>query len=174
MKLSTKLILEILKVLTWIAFIGLCIKTGAILVSSIVSLFNPQASGDLYMGLDLSEFYSAGIWHYFSILSLIISVEALKAYMFYLVIKLFSALDLEQPFSLSVGSLLIKISRAALMIWIVATIGNSYIRGYAARGLNFEYDWGGDAFLFLAGIIFVIAHIFKRGLELQNENELTV
>jgi|SRR5690606_1144114 len=174
MNISTKLILDILKVLTWVIFIGLCIMTGAMIISTVVSMINPVASKDIYLGLDLSEFYAEGLWDYLKMASLIIAVQALKAYMFYLVIKLFSALDLGQPFTPSVGTLLIRISRSALEIGIVAIIGNIYANSYLNAGIRLEHDWEGGPFLFLAGIIFVIAHIFKRGLELQHDNELTV
>ncbi|RZL12759.1 MAG: DUF2975 domain-containing protein, partial [Pedobacter sp.] len=33
---------------------------------------------------------------------------------------------------------------------------------------------GGDIWLFMAITLFVIAHIFKRGVEIQEENDLTV
>jgi len=33
---------------------------------------------------------------------------------------------------------------------------------------------GADVWLFMGGILFFIAQIFKRGIEIQTENELTV
>ena len=33
---------------------------------------------------------------------------------------------------------------------------------------------GADVWLFMAVILFIIAQIFKRGIEIQTENELTV
>jgi hypothetical protein len=36
------------------------------------------------------------------------------------------------------------------------------------------YLGGGAEFLLLGGIIFMIAEVFKRGIEIQTENELTV
>ncbi len=40
--------------------------------------------------------------------------------------------------------------------------------------IKFELDCGSSEFLFMAGIIFIIALIFKRGVEIQSENELTI
>ena len=76
MNISTKLILDILKVLTWVIFIGLCIMTGAMIISTVVSMINPVASKDIYLGLDLSEFYAEGLWDYLKMASLIIAVQA--------------------------------------------------------------------------------------------------
>jgi hypothetical protein len=42
---------------------------------------------------------------------------------------------------------------------------------------DFHISWIGEnagEFLFMAGLVFIISPIFKRGVELQSENELTV
>jgi hypothetical protein len=33
---------------------------------------------------------------------------------------------------------------------------------------------GADVWLFMAVVLFIIAQIFKRGIEIQSENELTI
>ena len=65
MQLTSKQILGALQVLTWIAFIGLCIETGAILITTSISLFfHPEAAADLYLGLDLSALLHYSRWYY--------------------------------------------------------------------------------------------------------------
>lgn len=174
MKTNTKKILEILKVFAWIIFIGLCIKAGAVIISFIVSLFNQEAVANLYLGQNLTEVYDSGFWPFLLTNSFLIILPALKAYMFYLVVQLLSGINLDQPFSQRVGSLLMNISRVALEIGIIAIIFNGYAKWLLKNGTQFEFDGSSTEFLFLAGIVLVIAQIFKRGLELQNENELTV
>lgn len=174
MKTKTKQILNVLKVVAWIIFIGLCIKTGATLISFVVSLFNPEASGNLYSGTDFSSVYDSGLWRYVGISFFIIALPALKAFMFYLVIRLLSGINLEHPFSQRVGDLLIRISEVALEIGLLAILSNIYAKWLLKSGSIFNYDSYSTEFLFLAGVVFVIAQIFKRGLELQEENELTV
>ncbi|HET8809684.1 MAG TPA: DUF2975 domain-containing protein, partial [Flavobacteriaceae bacterium] len=72
MKTNTKTILSVMEVLTWIAFIGLCIKAGALLFTFIMSLFwNPLAAGDLHLGLDLSVLFANSQWKYICVMSLI-------------------------------------------------------------------------------------------------------
>lgn len=144
------------------------------MISFVVSLFNPVAASDLYLGTDFSAVYNSGFWKYVGITSFFIVLPALKAYMFYLVIKLFSGLNLEQPFSDRVGNLLVEISQIALGIGILSITANAYAKGLLKSGIQFSYEIDSTEFLFLAGIVFVIAQIFKRGLELQNENDLTV
>jgi len=90
MKSSTKLVLTILHVIAWIIFLGLCVKTGAILYSFFVSLaINPKGAGNIYMGLDLSSLYSFDKGNYVGIVSVMIILSFLNAFLFYLVVKIF-------------------------------------------------------------------------------------
>lgn len=179
MKTNTKTILSVMEVLTWIAFIGLCIKTGALLFTFMMSLFwNPLAAGNLHLGLDLSALFANSQWKYICVMSLIIFLPGLKAYFFFLVTRLFSKFNLAHPFSASVSSLLVKISCYALGIGVLALIANEYTESLIKKGIELpslhDYLGGSVEYLFMAGIIFIIAQVFKRGLEIQSENELTI
>lgn len=171
-------ILTALQVISWIIFIGFCIQTGALLFNYIYSLFNPIATHDLYLGLDLSEIYNESIALYTGLFSFIITLSALKAFVFYLVIKLFRKLNLVKPFSEEVSKLISEISYNALSIGIISLIAHQFTKrliqeGYEA-GIVDKYWADSEAFLLMAAIVYVIAQIFKKGIELQNENDLTV
>ena len=173
--MKTKQILNLMKVLSWITFIGLCIKTGALLITFCISLFiNPEAAQNLYLGLDLSEIYNSNIWYYVNTLSFVIVLSGLKAYLFYLVIKIFLKINMDQPFNLLMISLIRKISHVALSIGVIAMIAQRYSTWLLHKGLMIPEEWGSEEFLFLAGIIFIIGLVFKRGIEIQSENELTI
>ncbi len=175
MKINTNRVLSIMKIISRVVFIGLCIKTGVLLITSLFSLFmNPEAAGNLYLGLDLSEMYATNRWYYVNTLSFIVALSALKAYLFYLVTKIFLKFNLNHPFTPTVVSLIGKISHIALGIGVVALIAQSYSERLLHRGLEIDQNWGSEEFLFLAGIIFIIALVFKRGVEIQLENELTI
>ncbi|MCX2678737.1 DUF2975 domain-containing protein [Galbibacter sp. EGI 63066] len=173
--MKAKQILKLLKVVTWIVFIALCIKTGAMIISFFISLFvHPEVASNLYSGTDLSEIYDYGKWYYIAMASLVIVLSGLKSYLFYWVIKMFSKINLAKPFNQNVANLITKISYVAFEIGILGIISNGYAKGLMKKGLHFSYDGNGAEFLFLAGIVYVIAQIFNRGLEIQSENELTV
>ncbi|MBG6132016.1 ABC-type multidrug transport system fused ATPase/permease subunit [Aquimarina sp. EL_43] len=173
--METKQVLNAMKIISWVIFIGLCIKLGAILISSTISLFvNEEAAENLYLGLDLSNLYSFSIQYYIMLLSLIISILAFKVYMFYLVIKIFSKIDFDKPFTPAVAHLISSISYVSLWIGLLAYFATRYSKRLLKKGVVFEYDFGSSEFLFMAGIIFIIALIFKRGIEIQSENELTI
>jgi len=175
--METKQVLAVMKIFTWIIFIGLCIKAGAIILSTIVSLFvNPEAAKDIYLGLDLSSLYELDMWYYISVLSLIIAVALLKAYIFYLVIKIFLKINIDNPFNMMVSDLISKMSYIALSIGIISKMAMEYNRWLVRHhGISpISFDFGSNEFLFMAGILFIIAYIFKRGIEIQSENELTI
>lgn len=173
--MKTKQILSLMQIISWVIFIGLCIKAGALLISSFVSLFiNVEATKDLYLGLDLSTIYEYDWRYYTAIISLIISMAIIKSYIFYLVIKIFPKINLEHPFHPSVAAVISKISHLALGVGVIALIGESYSKWLMHREVTFQFEWGASEFFFVAALIFVIGLIFKRGIEIQAENELTV
>ena len=59
-------------------------------------------------------------------------------------------------------------------IWLLMQVGNGQTRWLSKQaGLSLQ-DWNGAEFLFVAGLVFIVSQIFKRGVEMQSENELTV
>jgi len=173
--MGTKQILTLMKIVSWILFIGLCIKLGALLISGGISLFvDKEAAKDLYQGMDLSNLYEFSFKYYIYILSLLISVSALKAYLFYLVTRVFSKIDFNQPFTTSIATIISSISYISLWTGLLVYFANGFSKWLGKNGVIIAIDWGSSEFLFMAGIIFIIALIFKRGVEIQSENELTV
>lgn len=173
--MKTEQILNILRVVSWIIFIGLCIKAGALFFSFMVSLFvNSMGSEDLYPGLNFSQLYEFGKWHYIAMMSLMIAIAGLKANLFFEVVKILTKINMNHPFSRYIAKLVFKMSNIAIQIGIASVIGSLYANWLKDKGVAVTFDGGISEFLFLAGILYVIAQIFKRGIELQSENELTV
>lgn len=168
-------VLGILRVIAWIVFIGLCIETGALVTSFLVRMFSgSEVAMTLYPGTDLSQLYAISKWHYTAMVSLIVFVSGLKAYLFFLIIKLLSKVNIAHPFNEINSGLITKMSGIALQIGITSLITNGYAKWLMKNKTDFTYEGVETEFLFLAGIIFVIAQIFRRGVELQSENELTI
>tara|TARA_R110002020_G_scaffold261331_1_gene475666 strand:- start:2001 stop:2543 length:543 start_codon:yes stop_codon:yes gene_type:complete len=180
MKTKTKQILGVLKVVSWIIFFGLCIQTGAIIFTFIYSFFNPIVAQNLYLGLDLSNLYNAEIGSYSYIVSSLIILSGLKAYMFFLVVKIFLIINFQNPFKIEIASLIARISYIAFAVWILSVVSNFYMGWLIKNGIGIsdvglqKYMGGSSEFFFLGLIVFAISQIFKRGIELQSENELTI
>jgi hypothetical protein len=175
MKTKTLSILKIMKIITWIVFIGLCIKAGSIIISFFVSLFISQdAVKNLYLGLTLIDVYQTSIWHYIVFVTLLVLLTSLEAYIAYLVTRIFLKLNLDHPFSVQVNLLVLKISHVALATGLVSLIANGYSKYLIGEGISLHFNWGTTEFIFLSGIIYILAQILRRGIEIQSENELTI
>jgi hypothetical protein len=122
--------------------------------------------------------YNRSKWTYFGIYSFILFIAVLKAYLFYIVIRLLSKLDLFKPFNSFVSEQITQISYFTFSIGIISYIArqtakNLQHHGFLIDNLN-EFWADSQAFILMAAVIYVIAAIFKKGVEIQNENDLTV
>jgi len=174
MKISTVTVLQFLKFLAYLAMIGYSIEAGSVIVSAIVSFYNPQAVKNLYNGLDFSHIKEYNILFYYMAIVFVSTIAIMKALVWYLAIKMLSAFNISNPFKPETGKLLLKISSALLLIWMIGLAGGIMTSVLVNAGVNFGYNFKADEFLFMAGLMYVIAQVFKRGLEIQTENELTV
>ncbi|HOZ77252.1 MAG TPA: DUF2975 domain-containing protein [Ferruginibacter sp.] len=178
MSKSNNLVFKGLQIVAWIIFVGLSIEAGGLLVNFVVSIYKPEFVKNLYQKLDLSELYHRNHWVYFGIYSFILFISFLKAHLFYIVIKLVHKLDLEKPFSHFVSEKISQISYYTLSIGIISYIAREVSRNMQHHGLDFDNldpFWAdSQAFILMAAVVYVIATIFKRGIEIQSENELTV
>lgn len=178
MKKHNDFIIKALEVITWIIFIGLCVEAGALLFNFAYAIFKPIAAHNVYNGLNLSELYQKQFLHFVGLMSFTVVLSILKAYLFFLVIKVFMKLNLVKPFSIEIAKLIEKISVDALSIAIVSIIAAQYTRKLIQSGYevgHIDKYWNDTAaFLMMAAIIYVISVLFKKGIEIQSENDLTV
>ena len=98
--------------------------------------------------------------------------------MFYIVIKLVSKLDLSKPFSSFVSRQISLISYYTLSIGVLSYIARQSAQNLMHRGYEInqlEQFWvDSQAFVLMAAVIYIIAVIFKKGIDIQNETDLTV
>ncbi len=167
-----------LHIVAWVIFVGLCIEAGGLIVNYVFSIYKPEFVKNLYQKLDLSEMYNRSRWAFFGMYSFILVVALLKAYLFYIVAMLMHKIDLSKPFNSFVSEQITKIAYCTFSIGILSYIArqtakNLQHHGYAIDNLN--QFWGdSQAFILMAAVIYVIATVFKKGVEIQIENDLTV
>lgn len=171
-------IFKALTIIAWVIFVALCIEACALLFNFIYSLFNPVVLKNLYQKLDLSEMYNRSTAAYYSIYTFILVIAFLKAGLFYDVIKLVSKLDLNRPFSSFVSKQISSISYTTFAIGLISlvarqTANNLSHKGFDVNRLN-DFWVDSQAYILMAGVIYAIATIFKRGIEIQNENDSTI
>lgn len=174
MKTKTEQILAVMNVLSWILYIGLMIQAGAMLIAYGVSTVNPIASKDLYKGLNLYDLRQADFLQYTITMAFKIALIVIKCHVAYLVTRILSKIKLESPFTIEVSRLLEKISYFILVLWCTAMLYSGYVAWLMKRIEGVQEQPVSGEFIFLAGVLFVFAQIFKKGVELQSENDLTV
>ena len=126
MKTKTASILATLNVLSWIAYIGISIKCGAIIFTYILSLFNQQVAKDLYQGLNLYDLMQDSFVNYSLFIGISTGLLAIKAYVAQLVIQVLSKINLKSPFELEVAQLMEKISLMILVLWVLSLGASIY------------------------------------------------
>ncbi|TVP46591.1 MAG: DUF2975 domain-containing protein [Mongoliibacter sp.] len=177
-KWESQPMLMLITIVIWSIFIGLCIKGGAMLFTFTFSLFKPEVAKDLYEGLNLHGLLTQHFWNYMGVMSFILVVAGQKAYMFYLMIRVFLAIDLIHPFSKEVSKLITEIGQMAIQIGVIIIIASAYFAWLTKRGFDIPtlggYLGGAFEYLLMGALIYAIAQVFKRGVAIQSENELTI
>lgn len=167
-----------LYIVAWLIFVGLSIEAGGLIVNFFFSLYNPEFVQNLYQKLDLSEMYKDSKMVFFGIYSFILTISILKAFLFYIVIRLMHKMELSKPFSNFVARQISQISYYTLSIGLLSYIASRIVKNLMHHGFvpdNLNQFWAdSQAFILMGAVIYIIATIFKKGVDIQNENDLTV
>ncbi len=178
---SSSFIQNVLHIVSWLIFIGLCIETGGIVFNTIYAIYKPIVATYFWNGLNFSSLYQFDKGNFIVLMVMIIIASVLKTLIFYLIVKLFydKKLNFEKPFNSAL------INTVSLIAYICIGIGFflSWAVGYSGwlKGLGVQMPeiqtlrlGGADVWFFMAVVLFVVVHIFKKGVELQNETDLTI
>ncbi|WP_130736121.1 DUF2975 domain-containing protein [Flavobacterium sp. J27] len=178
MSKKNNIVFKGLSIITWLIFVGLCIEAGGLLVNFFISIFKPEWIPNLYQKLDLTAVYNQNKFLFFGTYSFILFIAVLKVVLFYMIIKLTYKINLEKPFSPFVLKQISHISYYTFSIGILSYIGQQSNKNLMHKGFDTNsihpFLPDSQAFILMAGIIYIIAVIFAKGIELQNENELTI
>ena len=176
-KTKTQTILTVSRFLALLGGIWYSILCGSQLLTLVASFINPDWAKRTYEA-DLNIFsireHSIGFYVYAMCLTIVVS--ALKAFIWYVVFELLSKLKLQTPFSMEVEKKLERIAYLLFGVWLVSSIFWKIYIYYLSKatGIQLPTNNSGDEYLFMAGIIYIISQVFKRGIEIQEENQLTV
>lgn len=182
MSRKTDFVLKALNVVSWVIFVGLCVQAGGFITNAFFTLLlNPVGASKFWNEIDLSELYYFNQTYFVILISLMIIVTVMEALLFYCIVKIFhdKKFNLTQPFNEVVRRFILNIAFLALGIGLFSFWGAKFCKELAIKGLNMPDKQylrldGADVWLFMSVILFVIAHIFKKGIEIQTENDLTI
>ncbi len=178
MSQTKNLVFTVVKIVAWLIFVGLCIEAGGLIVNFFFSLFKPEFVGNLYQKLDLTQMYKESKMAFFGVYSFILFISILKVWLFYTVIKLVHKMDLNKPFNSFVSKQISQISYFTISIGLLSHIAREIVKtllhhGFVPENLN-QFWVDSQAYILMGAVIYIIAVIFKKGIELQNENDLTI
>lgn len=130
-----------------------------------VNIFNKKIENVLSLGRNMKIFLIS-----YSLISCIAFI-----YLFTLIIKVLKRLKNNHPFSKETAHLILKISNGFFYFGCISILIN-FIFEIIKGEISFSYDLGSQnlQFFLLAGVIYVIGQVYKRGVELQSENDLTI
>lgn len=177
MKTRTEIILVVSKFVALLAAIKYSIDWGAQLTNFVASFINTDWAKRTYeVNLDIFNIREKSISYYSYAMCLNIAVSALKATIWYVVFSLLTKLKLQTPFSMEVEKKLESIAFLSLGVWIVGSIFWAIYAYYLTQdtGIQLPANNNGDEYFFMAGIVYIISQVFKRGIEIEEENQLTV
>jgi hypothetical protein len=160
-------------IITWIIFIGLLIKAGGIGITYFISLGNEGAAKDLYEGMNLLAYKQHSLTQYTIVVGNRLLQFSIQAYIAFLVIKLLSNLNIQRPFNAHALKIMQKICYCLLLLWAIVVTHNFHV-GILETNTGIPGELLSSEFVYIAGIVYVFSLLFKRGLELQSENDLTI
>jgi hypothetical protein len=167
-----------LYVVAWLIFVGLSVEAGGLLVNFFFSIYNPSLLQNLYQKLDITVIYQQSKMVFFSMYSFILIIAILKAVLFYQVIHLMHKMNLSKPFNNFVSKQILLISYFTLSIGLLSYIAREFVKNLHQKGFaldNLNQFWAdSQGFILMGAVIYIIATIVKKGVEIQNENDLTV
>lgn len=181
-KISTNHILLFLLMISSLIFVGVCIEAGGFIYNTIHVMFiNPNWAGHFWNGNDFSALYAFDKGQFLVQAGFMCLVSILRAILFYLIIKLLmeKKLDMVKPFSPAMKRFIFSVAYLSLGIGIFSHWGMKYATWLSTQVGKMPSAeqmrlGGSDVWFFMGVVLLVIAQIFKRGHEIQSENDLTV
>ena len=181
MRIRPESFLKFLHFLAWNIFIIVCIEAGGILFNTIYVLIDGRNMAHFWNNTNLSSLYSYDRNYFYGILIIMNIVVVLKALLLFFIVKIFhdKKLDLASPFNERLANYLNKLPKVILGIGLMSKYGEYTIEILSRKGVQFSslqymnVD-AGNVWMLMFFILLVISWIFKRGIELQAESDLTV
>jgi hypothetical protein len=176
MKTQTEKILQVLRIVAWIAFIGSSIIFGLIIATIVLSYIAPDSKINFSsITINQAKLRESHLIEYLFIVSFTVILALMNIQLWKKVKGILYKINLKKPFSMEIAIILEKIGYILLSIWIIEFMADSYTDYLSKHIDGIEKGYKISFFyLFNAGIVYIISQIFKRGVEIQEENELTV
>ena len=181
MKTQTEKVLNILRVIAWIGYVGSIVLTVAVGIFILYLFISPNS--DFTKNISISDARLSFNTLKNDFLGRLIFYYILSLIKIYFVIKTWKLakdalinININNPFTSNTSIIIEKIAYLMILIGALNFIIGQYVFTLEALVTNhLKYNFSPDlSYIFGIGIVYLISQIFKRGVELQEENELTV
>ena len=182
MKPNSTLILEILKIFIWICTLLLCIGLSMMIFLFFTTIFGIDIGSMKEMKISLNianqkikDIQSLEKGKLLFVLAYTILLGSLELILLIYVIKILKKFNLNHSFSIEIYFLIEKIAKLALTIGCTSVIFSfiyDFITGKSSISLDFSNE--NIRFFLFAGVVYIIAQVYKKAVDLQEENDLTV
>lgn len=175
-------ILNFLKIIFWIIFVAIMITTVVLIFTFVIKLFTFNNDIIDRVKISMPNFKSTflqlkgiGKSAFYIIMLLSIVFCVLEAYLVSIIIKILKKINFNHPFSYEISNLIEKVSRLSLILGALALV-IGLVSDFILKKSSVRLELGGSDFNFMifAGIIYIIGIVYKKGVDLQSENELTI
>lgn len=174
--MKTDKILSALRIVSWIGFVG-SIAIIALAICSFVLSFTDSAANISFKGvINYPQSLAKTNFFAYAIFTALTIAWAFVCFKLWQNLKdVLYKTDLNSPFKINIANQLVKVAYFLFALWLIAFIANGYA-DFISKNAT-EVERGSDAnfsFLMVSGIVYIISQIFKHGVEIQNENDLTI
>jgi hypothetical protein len=184
MKTQTEKILNVLRIIAWIGYVGWLIIFGILIIMAFFGFLTSNFEFTKYPKISiqgseitLKIFREKYPIQFIAFVGIVILETFLVVKIWEVAKNTLTEINLKHPFSYSTAAMIEKISYLIFSIWLLELFGTAYGRYIQTlfTDITVKFTLSTEfSYLFMAGIIYLISQIFKRGVELQEENELTV
>lgn len=89
-------------------------------------------------------------------------------------INVLSKVNFQNPFNEYISNLISKLGSTALTLGILNIVFSSVISLLYHNRFVLDFSFQNFNFLIMAAILYIVSFIFKKGVALQSENDLTI
>lgn len=173
MKIKTEDRFKIMQIIAWALCIILLLDAAMTTITYFISIGKANAAKTLPLGIDFYAYRQYSFAHYTFLVGYKVIIYCTRAYIAFLITGILGKLNIAKPFNEDVVKLTQKISYAIVCVWFVSMVHNIH-EGILERCCGLVANYISIDSIFLAFIVGILVQMFKRGVEFQSENELTV
>ncbi|MBA4851453.1 DUF2975 domain-containing protein [Emticicia sp. BO119] len=174
MKTRTQNILSVVRIIALIGYIGAIVAGLRIAIPFVIGFITDKLSFDTGTGLDSLQ--ETHLLSYVFMMSFIIVLAIMKIQVWEKLREILEEINLSSPFSNKIASMLENMSYIIAGIGLIYFMADIYANNLSKTisMIDKHYFKSDFQYLFSAGVVYVMAQIFRRGVEIQEENDLTV